>query len=555
MNIVKADMTTCKVIYEPFPEEKILGGRAMIDHLLTEYGLPTAHPLSEESIFVAAPGIFAGTNAPSSGRLSVGGKSPLTGGIKEANVGGTAGHMLGRLGINAIMVKGKTTEWKILKITAQGATLDNAGEVKGMNTYDACDKLRKRYGDKIGIILIGPAGEMKMANSSVAVTDPEGRPSRHAARGGVGAIMGAKGLKAIVIDDKGAPLRKGVNQGAFKEAVKAATEAVRTGDYTEALHTLSSHIFMDADNERGSLPTNNWRIGSFEKVENISSSKYAETVKARGGLMGHGCQPGCPIRCSSVYNDESGNFMSSGVEYESVAMLGPNLGIGDLDAIVRIERRCDELGLDTIELGGTIGILNDVGLFEFGDVARANALIDEIANGTSLGKILGNGVSVTASVFGIDRIPAVKRQAIPAHAARSSKGWGVTYATSPQGADHTAGPVLDEPLAKDGQGLRSQGAQILIAGLDATGLCLYTFLFGAPELIVSMINGLYGVNWTAEDFMNFGKNILRQEKDFNLKAGISDKDMLPDWLRKEPLPPTNAVFDVPQEDIDSVWNF
>jgi aldehyde:ferredoxin oxidoreductase len=167
---------------------------------MTEYASPTAHPFSEESLFIVAPGLLAGTNAPMSGRLSMGGKSPLTGGIKEANSGGTAAHKLGRLSMQAIMVEGKAKEWQILKVDSQGAALENAGDIVGLTNYAGCDRLRERYGDKISIIIIGPAGEMKLANSTIAVTDLEGRPSRHAARGGVGALMGSKGLKAIVID-------------------------------------------------------------------------------------------------------------------------------------------------------------------------------------------------------------------------------------------------------------------------------------------------------------------------------------------------------------------
>ena len=176
-------------------------------------------------------------------------------------------------------------------------------------------------------------------------------------------------------------------------------------------------------------------------------------------------------------------------------------------------RRCDELGLDTIEMGSTIGILNDVGLFNFGDAAKAEALIEEIAKGTPLGRILGSGVAVTAKVFGINRVPAVKGLAIPAHAARSSKGWGVTYATSPQGADHTAGPVMEDPLSANGQVERSRMSQIAVAALDSTGLCAFTFLFEAPPLIVAMINALYGINWTVEAYMGMGAELLLSRRE------------------------------------------
>ena len=556
MTILRVNMSQKKVTTEALLEDKVLGGRALVDYLLTEYGSPTAHPLSDESVLIVAPGLLAGTSAPMSGRLSKVGKSPLTGGIKEANVGGTAAHKLGRLGIRAIMVEGKSQDWQILKVTAQGATLESAGDIKGLTNYPACDKLRERYGDKVGILTIGPAGEMKLANSTVGVTDLDGRPSRHAARGGLGAVMGAKGLKAVVIDDTGGKVRKPVEEEAFKAAVKAATDAIKNGPATEALHMLGTLMWVDADNERGSLPSNNHRLGSFEKHENINATRFGELIKARGGSMGHGCLPGCVIRCSTVFNDPSGNFLTAALEYETISLLGANLGIDDLDAIARMDRKCDELGIDTMELGNTIGILNDVGLFTFGDAKKAESYLEEIEKATPMGRILGSGVVVTAKAFGIDRVPAVKGLGIPGHAARSSKGWAVTYATSPQGADHTAGGVAVEHLSSEGQGDRSRTSQIQMAAFDSTGICLFTFLRAKADVIVPMINAFYGVKWTDEAYFEVGKEMLRQERAFNMKAGIgSGADRLPDWMTREPLPPTNAVFDVPQEDVDGVLNF
>jgi aldehyde:ferredoxin oxidoreductase len=556
VNLIKADMTRGRITTEPFPENKLIGGRATIDYWMTEYVSPTVHPLSERSPFLVAPGLLAGTSAPSSGRLSIGGKSPLTGGIKEANVGGTAGQKLGRLGIQAIVVEGKAPDWQVLRIDASGALLENAGDVVGLDNYAACERLRQRYGNGTGIVIAGRAGEMRLANSTVAVTDGEGRPCRHAARGGVGALMGAKLLKAIVIDDKGNSLRKANDPKAFSLAVKAALEAINSGPYGELLHSMGTPGMIDIDNNRGSLPTYNHHRGSFEKVQNINANRIIELNKARGGATGHACMPGCGVQCSNIFHGADGKYLTASLEYETLAMLGSNLGIDDLDAIARMDRKCDGFGIDTIETGGTIGMLNDVGLFEFGDVAKAEALIEEIGKGSPLGRILGSGVEVVARIFGINRVPAVKGQGIPAHAARSMKGWGVTYATSPQGADHTAGSVVVELLSSSGQVERSRTSQIINTAFDATGLCHLTFLFKNPETIMPMMNALYGVNLTLTDFMEMGKHMLRQERAFNMGAGIGPSaDRLPDWMRIEALPPTDAVFDVPQEEIDELFNF
>ncbi len=556
MTLLRVDMSKKKVMAEAFTKNKIVGGRAMIDYLMTEYSSPTVHPFSEESIFVVAPGLLAGTNAPMSGRLSIGGKSPLTGGIKEANSGGSAGHKLGRLSIRAIMVEGFAKEWQILKVDANGAVLEKAGDVVGLTNYAACDRLRERYGDKISIIIIGPAGEMKLANSTVGVSDLEGRPSRHAARGGVGALMGSKGLKAIVIDDTNGAARQAVDKEAFTAAVKTTAAAIKKGPPVESLHTKGTLFWVDVSHSRGSLPTHNFHLGAYEKFKNINAEKLMEINKTRGVKMGHACMRGCIVRCCSDFHDPSGKYLTSALEYETVALLGSNLGIDDLDAIARMDRKCDDLGIDTIELGCTIGILNDIGLFDFGDAEKAESFLDEIANGTPLGRILGNGVAMAAKIFGIERVPAVKGQGFAGHAPRSLKGWGLTYATSPQGADHTAGSVIDDPLSPDGHVERSRSAQIDMAAFDATGLCLFTFISRVPDLIVPMINALYGVQWTAADYVEMGKEMIRQERGFNLKAGIGPSaDKLPDWMRKEALPPNNTTFDVSQEDIAEVLNF
>ncbi len=556
MNLMKVDMANGKVTVSRFPQEKLLGGRAFIDWYMTEHVSPKVHPLAEGNPFLVAPGLLAGTNAPSSGRLSIGGKSPLTGGIKEANVGGTVAHKLGRLKIQAIVVQRRAKDWQVLRLDSQGATLEPASDLVGLDNYVACEKLRTRYGDRIAILIIGPAGEMLYANSTVAATDTEGRPCRHAARGGVGAIMGAKGLKAIVIDDTGTSLRKAVDEKAFSVAVKATAELVKVSPYTEKLQHSGTPVFVDGDQSRGSLQTHNYRLGTFEKVGNINASKFAELNRARGGSTGHACMPGCVVRCSNIFHDADGKYLTAGLEYETLTLLGSNLGIDDLDAIARMDRKCDGLGIDTIETGAAIGILNDVGLFDFGDSARAEALIEEIGKGTLMGRILGNGTGTTAKIFGISRVPVVKGQAIAAHAGRAMKGWGVTYATSPQGADHTAGAVVEALLSPVGQVDRSRKSQVLSTALDAMGLCHFTFLFWNPDIIAPMVSALYGMDWLESDYVEMGKEMLRQERAFNLRAGIGPgADALPDWMRSEPLPPTGAVFDVPEKEIEEFFNF
>jgi aldehyde:ferredoxin oxidoreductase len=558
MNILKVNMTKQTIEPIPVPKGTVLGGRGMIVHLMDKYGSATVNPLSPEALFIMTIGILSGSAAPQSHRISVGGKSPLTGGIKEANAGGNVAYKLGRCGIQAIMVEGASEEWKILKITADGATLESSGDIVGMKNYAACDKLRERYGDKAGIALIGRAGEMKMCNSTVAITDPEGRPARHCARGGMGAVMGAKGLKAVVVDDANGRLRKPVNEEAFKAAVKECAEAIKKGPYTELFHAFGTPAFIDFDNDRGSMPTRNHRAGSFEGKNKINANSIQTLNNERIGNpgSGHSCMPTCIVRCSPSFYDKNGNYVTSGFEYENIAMLGANLGIPDLDAISRMDRACDEYGFDTIEMGATLGLLNDAGLFEFGDAAKAESLLKEAGEGTLLGKIIGSGVVNAAKALGIGRVAACKGQAIPAHCARTSKGWAMAYICNPQGADHTAGGVLEEPLSPKGQVERGRKSQILQTAQDCTGFCMFTSLDGATELMAALMNGLLGTTLSGEDYVQMGKDVMKQERAFNLKAGIGPQaDRLPDWMRMEPLPPLNEVFDVPQEEIDGFWNF
>ena len=320
MNLIRVHLTQDRITIEPFPfpPDKFVGGRAIIDYWMNEYVSPTVHPLSEGNQLIVATGLLAGTSAPSSGRLSIGGKSPLTGGIKEANVGGTAGHKLGRLGVQAIVVEGKGKEWQILKFDDKGAVLERAGDIVGLDNYAACEMLRQRYGNGIGILITGPAGEMKLANSTVAATDMEGRPCRHAARGGVGAIMGSKLLKAIVIDDTGMSLRKAIDSSAFNAAAKAAIEAIKSSPYYQLVHNMGTPGMVDIDNGRGSLQVNNFHQGSFEKFQNINGNKMVELSKVRGGMMGHGCMPGCAMQCSTIFHDADGKYLTASLEYETL---------------------------------------------------------------------------------------------------------------------------------------------------------------------------------------------------------------------------------------------
>lgn len=557
MKDIKVDMTRGTVSSEPVPAGSLLGGRAFIDWYLTEHVSPGVHPLSEDAVLIVTPGLLAGTSAPSSGRVSVGGKSPLTGGVKEANAGGLAGHKLGRLGIRSIVVEGRAEEWQILKITSSGISLEPASDIAGLENYAAVERLHERYGKDVALMITGPAGERRYANSTVAVTDMQGRPARHAARGGMGAVMGAKRLKAIVLDDTGCGPRKAVDPEGFKKAVRAASEFLRNEGIVGLMHKMGTNFHYQVEYERGSCVSLNHHAGTIPGAENMNPESFERWQEAHGGTHGLRCLPGCVVACSNVVHNSKGEYLTASFEFETMSLCGTNLGLTSIEEVATIDRRCDELGLDTIELGNTIGMLSDAGLFELGDFKRAMALLDEVARDTPLGRVIGSGTETAGRVFGISRVPAVKGQGIPGHAARASKGWGVTYATSPQGADHTTGAVTVDPRSPRLQVDRSRWSQIINTAMDATGLCHFTFSFlNRLELVIAMISTFYGVEYTVRDFIDLGKQMLLQERAFNRRAGISDAaDRLPEWLRKELLPPHNVVFDVPQEEIDELFDF
>lgn len=559
---------------EPLGEYAGLGGRGMTSAIIAKEVPPLCHPLGKNNKLVIAPGLLSGSHAAQSGRASVGCKSPLTGGIKEANVGGQGAQVLARLGYAAIVVEGKpknATLYKVL-IDQDGVQLTPDNSLKMLGNYDLVDKMKAEYGDKIACISIGPAGEMKMAAASVAFTDMEQRPTRHAGRGGVGAVMGAKGIKVIVLDDTGMKARSPKDPEKFKAANKAFVQGLKKHPITgEGLPSFGTNILTNVINEAGGLPTHNFQTGRFDGAGNISGETQSEIMKSRGGSVDHGCHKGCVIHCSGTYMDADGNYLTKRPEYETVWAHGANCGIDDMDAVAMLDRLDDDYGLDTIEMGATIGVAMEAGLIKFGDAEGAINLLKEVGKGTPLGRIIGSGAAVTGKIYGVERVPVVKGQAMPAYDPRSVQGIGVTYATSTMGADHTAGYAVTanvlnvggsvDPLKPEGQVELSRNLQIATAAIDATGMCLFVaFAILDQEdtfnALVDMIGAFVGKDMTADDVTALGKKILEYERDFNTRAGFNKKhDRLPDFFQAEPLSPHNVTFEVKNEDLDQVFNW
>lgn len=577
--IMRVNMSTGAITKEPLPAGWArYGGRALTSAIVFKEVPADADPLGPDNKLVFAPGLLGGTAAPNGGRLSVGAKSPLTGGIKESNAGGQAANALGRLGIAAIVVEGKPADPSalyMLVLEADGsAKLERVDAWAGMRNYALADSIKatRPADDRYATIQNGPAGEMLHKAAGIAVTDTKGYPNRFAGRGGLGAVMGSKGLKAIVVSDKGLPTLEHADKDAFMAAVKKFSNALTTHAVSgSALPTYGTNVLANIINEAGGYPTRNFSDGQFEGVDGISGETMRETTLERGGNVKHGCHTGCVIQCSRYWYDKDGHYKTKGVEYESVWSLGADCGIDDLDAIGELDRECGELGLDTIEMGVTLGVYMASGKIAFGDGAAALEALKSIGTGTGDGKILGDGAEATGKAFGVANIPVVKHQGLPAYDPRPIQGIGVTYATSTMGADHTAGYTITanvlavggtvDPLKPEGQAALSQGLQIATAMLDALGLCIFVAfpVLDIPEAfdaIHEMAAAHTGETWDADALMQLGKETLAYEWLFNKHAGFTAADdRLPRFFYQEKLPPLDAVFTVSDADLDSVYSF
>jgi aldehyde:ferredoxin oxidoreductase len=572
MQFLRINMSGQTVSVEEVPQDYAgLGGRGLTSIMINNEVAPTCDPLGPENKLIFAPGTLSGTSLINTSRISIGAKSPLTGGIKESNAGGTVPAGLGKLGITAIIVEGHAPEDKLFNLIVDangGAVLVPADEFKGMRTYATVGKLLEHYGDKNGVLCIGPAGEYQLASASIQSSDVDGQPCRAAGRGGLGAVMGAKGLKAIVISLQGKSADAIADPDTFKEASKLFAKKVKENPFTgQMLGALGTAGLVSMVNSMGAFPSYNATKGALEGWDKISGEALAETIQKRGGQTTHtGCSQ-CIIHCSNVYVDEAGKYMTASLEYETIWSMGGMPGIEDLDVIAKLDFLADDIGVDTMNTGVAIGVAMDAGYKEFGDGQAAIEMMEEIASGSEIGKVIGNGPAAVGKHFNHQRIPVAKGQSIAAYDPRGMQGNGVTYATSPMGADHTAGNLVGlylggalNPLEAEGQVAASRESQIAMASLDCTGLCLLagTALADpeAGEALLKMINAKFGIQLGAEDMPAMGIRVLKAELEFNRKAGFTKKDdRLAKFFYEEPLPPHNKVFLVSDEDLDSIFDF
>ena len=529
-------------------EDVIRIGRYYIAKTLLEAGVAKVDPLSPENPLIFSAGPFAGSNFSNANRLSVGCKSPLTGGIKEANSGGTFAFALGQLEISGFTLNGASDEWVVIRIPKEGAiTFESAAPYLGKGNIEAAEMLFAKYGDKVSLGICSPVGEYLGLSAGISFTDPEGRPTRIAARGGVGAVMGSKKVKAIVVDKDKMPTFH--DRKKLMGSVREYGKMLKADPAIEAFANLGTAMVADLTNKIGGLPTRNFSDGTMVDTETEGRFKLGgdfirEQTLERGGETTHACMPGCMIQCSNVYVDKDGEELCSPLEYETIGLIGSNCGVGDPDDVARLNHIANDLGVDTIEIGAMLGVLMEAGEGEFGDVEFMTKALDDIRAGNERGRILAQGTARVGKHYNVARVPAIKGQGISAYDPRVIEVTGISMMITAQGADHTTGNIPTYPSAGKTTAKLTEASleiQELCAAADSLGLCLFgrSVTNVQTEFVVGALNDAHGTNFGPEFFSELGRETLQLEWEFNKQAGFTeDDDELPEFFYTEALAPT-----------------
>ncbi len=546
-------------------EEIVKIGRYFIAKSLVEMGVATVDPLSPQNPLIFSAGPFAGTSFSNANRTSVGCKSPLTGGIKEANAGGTLAYGMGQLHISGFTLHGASPDWTVIHFHKDGQiTFDDAAPYLGAGNFATATALKEKYGKKIAFAICGPVGEYQGLLSGIAISDIDTRPSRLAARGGVGAVMGSKKVKAIVVDlDKMPNLHDPQKvKTAIKDYAKFLREDPVVMQFYNAVGTMG---MADFQNLIGGLPVRNFTAGSVAdtqkgEVFKMGGDYIGPLNTSRGGKQTHACMPGCTIQCSNVYHDADGKEVVSPVEYETLGLLGTNCGIYEPDQLAALNYIANDLGIDTIETGATLGVLMDAGVAQFGDMDWMVGALAEIRKGSELGKLWSQGTARVGEHYKVHRVPVIKKQAISAYDPRVVEVTGITMMMTAQGADHTAGnlPRLKtREMTLPDMIEKSLLQQKRVAANDSLGFCMFgqTVTNTQVDFIVNAINAAHDTQLTNEFFLQLGSDTLRYETEFNQQAGFTDKDNeLPKFFYDEPLAPSQHVARFHAADVSQMFD-
>ena len=531
-------------------KEIAICGRYFIAKTLLEQGVAKVDPLGPDNPLIFSAGPFAGTNFSNANRLSVGCKSPLTGGIKEANSGGTFAFAMGQLEIAGFTLNGVSDEWVIIHIPQEGdVRFVDAGPYMGMGNFETAKKLHEAFGDKVSIGLCGPVGEYQGLLAGIAFSDTDNRPSRLAARGGVGAVMGSKKVKAIIVDKHKMPTLH--DRKKVMSAVKDYGRQLNEGVAIQAFKTHGTAMVADLTNRLGALPVNNFSGGQLVSADEgplkMGGDYIRELYLERGGEPSHACMPGCLIMCSNIYVDKHGKEIVSPFEYETIGLLGTNCGLSEPDDLAYLNETANDLGIDTIEVGAMIAVLMDAGQASYGDTEFMAKCLEDIGAGNERGRLLAQGTARVGAHFGVKRVPVIKKQAISAYDPRIIEVTGISMMVTAQGADHTTGNAPSYVTAdKDVQAVAAESyrMQVTSAVADSLGLCVFGRSVTDPnrKLIAEGINNAFNCDVDEDFIVEIGRETLRLEAEFNREAGFTEADdELPDFFLKEELPPTNKT--------------
>ena len=543
--ILEADLTKGEIAQVDLDEKlarDFVGGRGLGVKILYDRVGAKIKPLDPENLLIFAAGPLTGTLAPATGRYCVVTKSPLTGTVFDAHSGGFWGPELKFAGFDAIVVKGQSKKPVYLWVHDGGAELRDAGKLWGRGTHATTDAIRKELGDdKVKVTCIGPAGE-KLVRIAAIINDKH----RAAGRGGVGAVMGSKRLKAIAV--RGTKKPKIANKESFITYVKECQKLLKENSVTgTGLPTYGTAILVNIINEHGIYPTRNFQTGVFPTADRTSGETMADTILVRS----KGCFA-CPMVCGRVTKVEGQE--GEGPEYGTIWAFGAQCGIDDLAAISKANYLCNDLGLDTISMGNTIGCameLAERGGLEgpkFGDAKSIVELTRKTAMREGLGDKLAEGSARLAKECGAPELSmSVKGLELPAYDPRGVQGHGLAYATSNRGGCHLRAymiapevlgiPKLMERFSTSGKPETTVIFQNLFATLDSLVACKFTSFALETVQYAKLLTAATGIEFTDEALMTIGERIWNLERLYNLREGFTAKDdTLPKRLTDEPMP-------------------
>ncbi len=515
-------------------QEFLLGARTLSSRLVSREVPPDCDALGKKNTLYLCNGALSGTTVSSANRLSIGAKSPLTGGIKESNAGGIVGLRMAEQGLRCIALEDAPEddrEWKLILIGKEGISLKDGTFLAGKGVYEKSELLSNKYGKKAGCITIGPTAEKLLLATGLACSDTHGVCSRYAGRGGLGAVLASKRIIAVVILNDGDVKPDYVNKDAFLSGTKNIVKLLKDNPVSSLFTKFGTAAMVDICQSLRILPTRNFTHGTMDEAEKINAQSMHDIITERGGegLTQHACQNPCAIQCSNVYPDSDGKILCSPIEYETMALMGSNLCLKNLDTIATMNRIANDAGVDTLDCGAAIGVAMEAGLAEFGDGDAAISMMEEIRELTPLGRILASGCKVAAQVLGVRHAPHVLGQAIPAYEPRGTKGMAMTYLSSPMGADHTFGFTLrdeEDPTSKEGKVALSKKFQVIGSRMDAMGMCNFVRYSVRNDMtpLLELIKAHYDIDISETEFDDMVKETLRLEHQFNTNAGITAQD-------------------------------